>query len=59
MSSIDIEWISQLSYVGEKYAGTSMPRMDRYICSAWPASCVSTSTSSFVPLKFAKMKGAL
>ena len=34
-------------------------RAATHAAKAWPASCVSTSTSSDVPLKLEKMKGAL
>ena len=54
-----MEWISQLSMPGSR-------RMEGMGCAfaiqsakAWPASCVSTSTSPAVPLKFEKMNGSL
>ncbi len=56
MNSMDMEWTSQASILGQTY---SMGTRSRFIQSAkaWPASWVTTSTSPWVPLKLAKMKG--
>ena len=55
--SMPMEWTSQASYPGERQASGTILRAV-YAAKAWPASCVITSTSPLVPLKFAKMNGA-
>ena len=56
---MDMEWISQLSMPGFSRIMGRCFRAATHAAKAWPASCVSTSTSSDVPLKLEKMKGAL
>ena len=55
-NSMLMEWTSQPSMLGQM---VSMGTRSRFIQSAkaWPASWVTVSTSSRVPLKLAKMKG--
>ena len=56
---MDIEWTSQISIGACQTSASLIECAAMYAWNACPASCVNTSTSAEVPLKFEKMNGAL